>query len=145
MQLEIIKTIFCLIGHWSAPFTRGHTGMASFRQGRTWLSWISFQNLEGSVGSGYCYSCLSQKCVLVLRLFFKIKYSSSYHALPAPPSQANPCCTKFLFSFWQCIFYLFVISESLTLHLSCKWQVCSQKNSDKFLIAHGAAVRPLPV
>lgn len=60
--------------------------------------------------------CLQNKC-------------SSYHALPAPLSQANPCCTKFLFSFWQCIFYLFVISESLTLHLSCKWQVCSQKKT----------------
>lgn len=86
LLLEIIKkilvSVLCLIGHWSAPFTRGcsNTGVTLFRQDIIWLSSISFQNLEGSVGSGYCFSCLSQKRVLV-----KIKCSSSHHALPAPP------------------------------------------------------------
>lgn len=82
LLFEIIKKILIFVlSAWLGTEVHLSPGLAVIqelvRQGIAWLSWISFQNLEERVGSGYCYSCLSQKCVLV-----KIKYSSSHHALP---------------------------------------------------------------
>lgn len=150
LLFEIIKKVLIsVLSAWLGTEVHLSPGLAViqelFRQGITWLSWISFQNLEESVGSGGCYSCLSQKCVLV-----KIKYSSSHHALPAPllpadphcllPSsgsamwQVNPSCTRFL-SFWQCSSYLFVISKSLNTPFVLQMASLFSENSDKFLIA----------